>query len=72
MVRLAARAIRIIAGVILILFGIIAGFIPILQGWIFILAGLALLGIKPHQIKEKYLDLKARWWDKRESTPDQE
>jgi hypothetical protein len=72
MLQATKRLMRIVAGVTLILIGVIAGFIPILQGWIFILAGLALLGIKPHHIKEKYLAWKARWFKGSESSPDQD
>lgn len=70
MLQVAKKAIRVVCAVILIILGVISGFLPFLQGWIFILAGLALLGIKPHHIKEKWLELKGRWWKRRDSAPE--
>lgn len=68
MILITLRLLRMAAGILLILFGVIAGFIPILQGWIFILAGLALLGIKPHQVKEYAVGLRDKYWYRRKPT----
>ncbi len=67
MLHIAKKTARVVCAVILIVIGVIGGFIPILQGWIFIVAGLALLGYKPTDIKEKYLELKERWWKRRKA-----
>lgn len=70
MLHVAKKTVRVVCGVILIVIGMIGGLIPIFQGWIFVLAGLALLGIKPHQIKEKWLELKERWSKRRKPAPE--
>lgn len=68
MIHIAKKAVKTTFAVILIILGVISGFIPFVQGWILILAGLALLGIKPHHIREKWHSLKECWWKKKQAS----
>ncbi len=70
MLHVAKKTVRIVCAVILIIIGVLGSLIPIFQGWVFVLAGAALLGIKPHHIKEKWLKLKERWRRRRIPAPE--